>query len=160
MGESGAARPDATDVLSLVADPECRAILEATATAAKSVGELGTACDLPRSTAYRKVKALVEAGLLDERVRIQPERRNPNEYLLRAGKIALTLDGAGVSLPDYEVEVGDGGSEPADGSDWMSSEPRLSPDGGAPCDADAQARRRSSGALRMTVSGRDHDSDD
>lgn len=152
MGETTTARPDATDVLSLLADPEARAILELTATTARSVGELVEECGLPTSTAYRKVEALVEAGLLEERVRIQPERRNPREYLLRKGEITLKLNGAGKSLPDYDLDVDAGMPAACEACAEAPPQPEVSTDGGEIIDeAEADANRFQ--ALFLDVTG-------
>lgn len=154
MGETTTARPDATDVLSLLADPEARAILELTATTARSVGELVEECGLPTSTAYRKVEALVEAGLLEERVRIQPERRNPREYLLRKGEITLKLNGAGKSLPDYDLDVDAGMPAACEACAEAPPQPEVSTDGGEIIDEDeAETDADRFQALLLDVTG-------
>ena len=77
--------------LSLLADQNARSILAATASSPRTVPDLVTECDIPAATAYRKVEALVEVGLLDEQIRIRPHGRNANEYLLATDTIEIQL---------------------------------------------------------------------
>ncbi|WP_181693333.1 helix-turn-helix transcriptional regulator [Natronomonas sp. LN261] len=85
-------RESPVSVLGTLADSESRAILEATATEPKSIAELVDECRLSTATAYRKVDALVDIGLLDERVRIRSDGRNAAEYAMKPGEITITLD--------------------------------------------------------------------
>lgn len=82
---------EATDVLGLLADPDARAIMLATASDSLSVPELVGRCEIPTATAYRKVEALVETGLLSKNIRIRPHGRNANEYELRQRSISITI---------------------------------------------------------------------
>lgn len=82
-----------TGVLSALSDPDSRTILEATASRPRTVPEIVDACDIPTATAYRKVDALTEVGLLDEHVRIRSSGKNINKYDLRAEEITITIDG-------------------------------------------------------------------
>lgn len=81
-------------------DPDCRALLEATAEEALTAGELTDRCDIPRSTTYRKVEQLTEAGLLEERVRLSRDGKHASEY-------RRTFEDLTVSLRDSEgITVG------------------------------------------------------
>lgn len=153
MGESGTTRMGATDALSLFADSECRAILEATAARPMSVPELVAQHDIPTSTAYRKVETLVAAGLLEERTRIQPERRNPSEYLLQGGRLTVTADGAGQLRITHQVDDGNRAEGRSDGSDGVSTPPRLSTDGGRDLEGGTDARQRRLHELFVDVTG-------
>ncbi len=83
-------------VLSALDDDGCRSILEATADEALTATELAEQCDIPTSTAYRKVEKLAEAELVDERVRINTSGKHATEYEK--------------SFDDVVVSVGDTGS--------------------------------------------------
>ncbi len=52
-----------SDVLELLADDDTRALFHRSGTP-KTIPELASECELPRSTAYRKAKRLIEADLL------------------------------------------------------------------------------------------------
>lgn len=130
MGDSDTTRPEAAEMLSALADTTSRDILEATAGDSATVSELADRCDIPTSTAYRKVERLVEAGLLVERVRIRPESRNPWEYLLCRGEITLTIDGSGALSLDYDVDGSDRPEDDAGVGEGTSTPGRISTDGG------------------------------
>lgn len=139
--------------MSLLADSESRAILEATAATPMSVPELVDQCEIPTSTAYRKVETLVEAGLLDERTRIEPERRNPSEYLLQGGTVTVTADGAGQLRINHQVDDGDRAEDRSDVGDEVSTPRRLSTDGGRDLGGDTDARQRRLHELFVDVTG-------
>lgn len=80
-------------ILELLADDASRAILSATADDRKTVNDLVNVCDIPTPTAYRKVNALVQAGLLDKTVRIRPDGNNINEYELGVETIDIQIAG-------------------------------------------------------------------
>jgi predicted transcriptional regulator len=60
-----------------------------------SAGEISDVCEIPSSTAYRKVETLTEAGLLSESVRICSSGSHTSEYEC--------------AISTVEIEVGDGG---------------------------------------------------
>lgn len=76
----GPNRIDTTAALDALDDPDCRALLEATVEGALTASELVDECGVPRSTTYRKVERLVEASLLEERVRIGSDGEHASEY--------------------------------------------------------------------------------
>lgn len=108
-------RPNAPDyeaVLAALEDPDCRALLEATSDEALTAGELIDRCDVPRSTTYRKLEQLTEAGLLEERVRLSPDGKHASEYRRTVDDITISLDDAdgmsvGLSLSTATQEAAD-----------------------------------------------------
>jgi predicted DNA-binding ArsR family transcriptional regulator len=74
-------------------DDDCRAILTATTDGALTASEISDACDLPLSTAYRKLDQLTEAGLLEERTRVRASGSHASEYALSIDELVISLDG-------------------------------------------------------------------
>lgn len=93
----------ASDVLTAIADPDCRAILAASAERSVSVADVVDECDIPTATAYRKVNMLADAGLLDERIQIRPYGRNEREYSLRVDTVHVQLAADGP--PEARVTI-------------------------------------------------------
>ncbi|MCG1003609.1 MULTISPECIES: helix-turn-helix domain-containing protein [Halobacterium] len=89
---------DVQHVLDALDDTDCRTILEATREDTMTVGEISEACDLPQSTAYRKVDILADAGLLDESLRVRRSGKHVSEYDCGIEDVTLSVDGDGVSL--------------------------------------------------------------
>ena len=87
-GTRGAEAPitvtDDQEIESLLAafeDTDCRAIIEATMETALSAKEVAETCDLPLSTAYRKLDELTEVGILDEQIRLSQSGQHKSEYV-------------------------------------------------------------------------------
>jgi len=94
---------DIEQLLGTLEDPDCRAIIEETSSGAYSAGELSERCDLPLSTAYRKLDTLTEVGLLHERVRLSHSGQHTSEYTLKVEQIALSVDdesGIGLTITE------------------------------------------------------------
>jgi DNA-binding transcriptional ArsR family regulator len=89
---------DCERVFTALEDPDCRTLLEATADEALTAQELTDRCDIPRSTTYRKVELLAEAGLLEEQVRLRADGKHASEY-------RRAFDGLVVSMDAGELEV-------------------------------------------------------
>ena len=89
---------DPQAVLAALDDDACQAILEATAETALTATELSEECDIPMSTAYRKVEMLTEAELVAEQVRINTSGKHATEY-------RKNFDDVLVSVADGGVEV-------------------------------------------------------
>ncbi len=89
---------DAQAVLAALDDDACRAILEATTEEALTATELSDRCEIPMSTAYRKVEMLTEADLVAEQVRINTSGKHATEY-------AKNFDGVHVSVGDEGIEI-------------------------------------------------------
>lgn len=71
--------PDLPVVLSALDDAECRAILTE-ATEPMTVTELTDACDIPKSTLYRKLDLLGDAALVQEHIEPGPEGGRITRY--------------------------------------------------------------------------------
>lgn len=93
------ADPEVDALLGALDDAGCRAILAATGDAALSASELSEACDLPLSTAYRKLELLTEVGLVEERTRIRRSGKHASEYRRVVTDVVVSLDtGEGLAL--------------------------------------------------------------
>lgn len=90
---------DCETVLAALEDPDCRALLEATTDEALTAGELTERCDVPRSTTYRKLEQLTDAGLLEEGVRLSTDGKHASEYRRAVDDITISLgESDGVTL--------------------------------------------------------------
>lgn len=81
----------AAAVLEALADAGSRVILGAAATGPKTVADLAETCEIPTSTAYRKVNQLTDIGLLTQHNQIRPSGRHVAKYQLRNGKISVSI---------------------------------------------------------------------
>ncbi|WP_436925045.1 ArsR/SmtB family transcription factor [Halosimplex amylolyticum] len=89
--------------LDVVGDEDCAAILDAIREESQTIPELSDGCDIPLSTAYRKLKLLQEADLVEEKNRLPKDCRPKNVY-------ELSFDAAVVTMGDdggFEVEYVD-----------------------------------------------------
>ncbi|OVE83771.1 winged helix-turn-helix domain-containing protein [Natronolimnobius baerhuensis] len=97
---------DPDRVLAALEDDACRTILEATSDAALTATELSEQCEIPMSTAYRKVETLTEAGLVDEQVRINTSGKHATEYVRCFDDVVVSLsDGNGVEIELTQPET-------------------------------------------------------
>jgi len=86
-------------LMSALNDKKSRRILSETTQEALSAGEISDRCDIPLSTAYRKLEHLVDAGILIERVRLSSHPDYTREYLLDVTALTVDIGGeSGVSL--------------------------------------------------------------
>lgn len=92
-GEESPDEDDLQERLEALQDAECRAILSATSDAALSAKEVSTSCDIPKSTTYRKLNLLSDAGLLEEETRIRRTGKHTTVY-------RRAVDGLYVSVTD------------------------------------------------------------
>jgi DNA-binding IclR family transcriptional regulator len=83
------------ELLDVLDDGDCRAILAATSDDALSTSELSDACELPLSTTYRKVELLEDVGALAECTRLRPSGKHTSEYRRRLHSVFVSLDGNG-----------------------------------------------------------------
>lgn len=83
------------DLLDAFNDAGCRAILDATSDEALSTNEISEACDLPLSTAYRKLDQLTDAGLVEERTRIRRSGKHASEYARVVDDVVISIDSCG-----------------------------------------------------------------
>lgn len=95
---------EADAVLSALDDPDCRCILATVASSPSTASELVDRCDLPSSTAYRKLDLLTEAELLEERTRLRTDGNHVSEYACNVSAVTLEVSADGVSL---SVDVGE-----------------------------------------------------
>lgn len=103
-------RIDSTAVLASLDDPDCRTLLQAMADEALTAQEAAERCDIARSTTYRKVEQLTEAGLLEERIRLRRNGKHASEYLSVFEDITISLSpaaGLEVGISQTEWVAGD-----------------------------------------------------
>ncbi|MFC7140517.1 helix-turn-helix domain-containing protein [Halosimplex aquaticum] len=94
MEDNSALSPDdtsLTDVLDALDDPECRAVLRETAEPMTAT-ELIDACDIPKSTLYRKLDLLGSADLLRERDIITPGGGRTTKYQRDFDNVMISID--------------------------------------------------------------------
>jgi len=91
-------------VFDILRDTDARAILRTIDSEPLSATEISQRCELPLSTAYRKVNQLSRAGLIDEEVTIDPDGKHPSRYArsLDALQVSITDDGFELSLSQHE----------------------------------------------------------
>jgi len=89
-------------ILHVIGDEDCRCILDASGEEPLSANEISDACDLPLSTAYRKLEILTGADLLSERPRIRKSGKHPSEYVRQIERIGITFQDDG----DLDLQVG------------------------------------------------------
>lgn len=108
--------------LKAVGDEDCTAIMSAVRDEAKTVTELSEECDVPLSTAYRKVNRLQDAGLIEEKNRLGRDYKPKNVYeqSFEAAVITLSEDGG------FEVEFVDSSMERVSTTS-IDDRPRLQP---------------------------------
>jgi predicted transcriptional regulator len=80
-------------VLDALDDSNCRSILRETADPA-TAADLIDACDIPRSTLYRKLDQLSDAGLLREYDKIHPAGGRTTYYQRTFENVNITIDEA------------------------------------------------------------------
>ena len=99
---------DPQAVLAALEDDACRAILEATSEESLTATELSEQCDIPMSTAYRKVEKLTEAGLVDETVRINTSGKHATEYRKGFDDVVVSVaDSGGIEVDITTPEASD-----------------------------------------------------
>ncbi|WP_440766121.1 helix-turn-helix domain-containing protein [Natronorubrum sp. DTA7] len=100
---------DAGAVLGALDDDACRAILEATSEESLTATELSEQCEIPMSTAYRKVEKLTEADLVEERVRINTSGKHATEYRKCFDDVLVSVDGGDIAIemtkPDTDTDA-------------------------------------------------------
>lgn len=87
--------PDLQAVLDVLQDSDCRCIMQAVDEHPLTVAELTDACDLPRTTAYRKVDRLVEASLLETQTRIRTRGHHALQYAPIVSAVTVSIDDDG-----------------------------------------------------------------
>ena len=87
-----------SDLLDALDDPDCRAVLEVTGAEPLSAKDIVERCEIPSSTAYRKIEKLVDLGLLREGIRIRSSGKHASEYSRCIEGIELSIDEDGSEL--------------------------------------------------------------
>ncbi|WP_254763176.1 winged helix-turn-helix domain-containing protein [Natrinema marinum] len=105
---------DPQAVLAALDDDACRCILEATSEESLTATEVSEQCDIPMSTAYRKVEMLTEADLVEETVRINTSGKHATEYRKNFDDVLVSVADGGLEIemtkPDANSESGFGSS--------------------------------------------------
>ncbi|GGL42313.1 transcriptional regulator [Halarchaeum grantii] len=97
----GGVEPSPREVTAALDDADCRAMLAALEEA-KTARELREECDVPSSTAYRKLDRLSDAGLVTERVTLDDGYQQVTRYVRAFDAVRLSADADGFSV-DIEV---------------------------------------------------------
>lgn len=93
---------DTETALAALNDPDCRELLAAATGEARTASELIEDCDIPRSTAYRKIDRLTDAGLYEESIRVSTDGTHASEYRRTVERLTVSLaadDGLEVATP-------------------------------------------------------------
>lgn len=93
-------RPGLQDVLDALDDPQCRAILRETIEP-MTANELINACDIPKSTLYRKLELLSSASLVREQEMINPGGGRVTHYERSFDNVTISIDETG----EFSVSV-------------------------------------------------------
>jgi DNA-binding transcriptional ArsR family regulator len=88
--------PDLETVLEALEDPDCRRIIRALEEP-MTAPEVCEACDIPSSTAYRKLDLLTEADLLEEGTQLRADGHHASVYDVAFEAVVVAL-GDGRSL--------------------------------------------------------------
>ncbi|ARS89493.1 winged helix-turn-helix domain-containing protein [Natrarchaeobaculum aegyptiacum] len=106
-------------VLTALEDDACRLILEATADDALTATEISERCDIPMSTAYRKVEMLAEADLVDERVRINTTGKHATEYRTSFDDVVVSIADGGLEV---EIATAEGDADAGAGASFATAD--------------------------------------
>ncbi|MFW5948948.1 MAG: helix-turn-helix domain-containing protein [Halolamina sp.] len=87
-----------TELLTVLDDPDCRGVLEVTGEKPLAAKEIVERCEIPASTAYRKIDRLVEVGLLRKGLRIRSSGKHASEYRRAVDNVGLSIDDDGTEL--------------------------------------------------------------
>ncbi|MFC6964489.1 winged helix-turn-helix domain-containing protein [Halocatena marina] len=102
------APPSLQTVLDALDDPECRALLQSlTETPKQSVAALADSCALPRTSTYRKVNRLVDAGLIRSTTKVREDGHHTTVYVVSFEGMFIGLDDDGFTINVAHVESAD-----------------------------------------------------
>ncbi|MFB6124240.1 MAG: helix-turn-helix domain-containing protein [Haloferacaceae archaeon] len=87
--------------LDVIADGDCRAILDTTGCEPMTAAEISDQCGIPLSTTYRKLDRLTDENLLEERTRVRRVGKHARQYERVVDELHIHLTGDG----DVEVDV-------------------------------------------------------
>lgn len=85
-------------ICSVLDDEFTREVLEAVAAEEKTVRELTADCDASRTTIYRRLDRLEDAGLVDVEMTYDSDGHHRRRYRARRSTLTLALDGDGLSV--------------------------------------------------------------
>lgn len=103
-------RVDTEAALAALNDPDCRDLLAAATDEARTAAELIDECAIPRSTGYRKIDRLSDAGLFEEGVRLRAGGGHASEYRRAVDEVTVSLssgDGVVVDARDAAAPASD-----------------------------------------------------
>lgn len=83
--------PSLQDILDALDDADCRAIIRQT-TQPMTASELIDACDIPKSTVYRKLERLSDASLVREQHTINPGGGRTTKYERDFNDVMISMD--------------------------------------------------------------------
>lgn len=83
--------PDLESVLEALDDPVCRRIIRAL-DEPMTAPEVCEACDIPSSTAYRKLDLLTEADLLEEGTQLRADGHHASVYDVAFEEVVVALE--------------------------------------------------------------------
>jgi DNA-binding transcriptional ArsR family regulator len=85
---------DADDLLSVLGDEDARRILETLSDHDTPMTAAGIvdACDIPRSTVYRKLQRLSDAGLVRELTDITTEKKHTTRYVVDVEELTVSVE--------------------------------------------------------------------
>jgi DNA-binding transcriptional ArsR family regulator len=100
---------DCQAVFEALADPDCRDVLAAL-DEPLTAREVVAACELPQTSAYRKLDRLSEADLVDERTELRTDGNHATTYVRDCSGVLVAVDECGSFdvdvLAEEEVETG------------------------------------------------------
>lgn len=79
------------DVLQVLADPTCRAILQVLAGQARTAGELADTLEVPLSTVYRKLDELITTPLVETTLRLRSDGHHSREYRCSFDRVSVQV---------------------------------------------------------------------
>lgn len=83
--------PDLQDILNALDDEDCRSMIREL-DAPMTASELSESCDVPLSTAYRKLNLLTEASLLEEQTEVRRDGHHTKRYRIAFQEVNIMLD--------------------------------------------------------------------
>ncbi|MFB6243360.1 MAG: ArsR/SmtB family transcription factor [Halobaculum sp.] len=87
-----------TEGLELLSDDCARRILEIVAADATAARDISERLDVSRTTVYRRLDRLEEAGLLETGMEYDPDGHHRKVFELAVDRLAVSLDANGVSV--------------------------------------------------------------
>lgn len=89
---------DPQQVLDILDSSRCRALLGTLGEGSFTASELAERLDIPRSTLYRYLNRLVEAGFVEESLRLEPRGHHRSEFSRSVTDIVVSLSDDGLTV--------------------------------------------------------------